>query len=446
MKGDKMIDLDLKPQRPTLVKGYDNELYALFRASPSNELQNQRSTIPLNISLVIDRSGSMGGRPIYEAIRSAEYVISRLRATDTISVVAYDSYASVIVPAQKCEDKNSIIAALREINVRGATDLHSGWLLGAEQVAINQSETSLNRVMLLSDGNANKGEISTDIISTRCGQLAEQGIITSTYGLGYGFNEDLMIKMARAGLGQTYYGETADDLLDPFQEEFSLLINTVAWNLKLKAQSPRYVELQLMNKLKAVSDSSDNWHLPDLAEGGDAWALFKLKVDDQQIQGPKVEVLRCNFSYDTKINGELVTKLEGPLVLSLDRVSPEAFSAVAEDEEVKKRIQEVLFANLQDRARQASLIGDWFTVEEILLEGKVIAANDEWLQKSIQDLEKFAHKRKSAEFAKSAGYSSDKLHRRLSSRSEIGDASYDYNTEMDKEAYLRRKISRGKKM
>ena len=134
------------------------------------------------------------------------------------------------------------------------------------------------------------------------------------------------------------------------------------------------------------------------------------------------------------------------MILSLDRVSPSAFSAIAEDEEVKKRCEEVIIANLQDRAREASLIGDWITVEEILLEGKNLAANNEWLQQSISDLENFARERKTAEFSKSAMYSSDKLHRRLSSKLELDEPSYSRDFEIQKKEYLRRKVSRGKKM
>ena len=70
---------------------------------------------------------------------------------------------------------------------------------------------------------------------------------TSTYGLGHNFNETLMIEMSSGGLGQGYYGETAEDLADPFKEEFELLLNTVATNLQLRAETPSIVDLELMN-------------------------------------------------------------------------------------------------------------------------------------------------------------------------------------------------------
>ena len=114
-----------------------------------------------------------------------------------------------------------------------------------------------------------------------------------------------------------------------------------------------------------------------------AWALFKLKVRDPENGGQKIEVLRCNLSFETKIDGAVQTKTVGPLKLILDRLSPNAFNAIAEDEEVKRRVDELMVANLQERAREASLQGDWNRVEQIIMQGKKIAGDNEWLQNSF---------------------------------------------------------------
>ena len=113
------------------------------------------------------------------------------------------------------------------------TDLHAGWLLGAEEVARYRTDRSINRVLLLSDGMANKGLTNSLEISNQCSELAETGVTTSTYGLGEDFNEQLMVDLGRAGRGQSYYGQTVEDLEDPFREEFDLLSNIMATNLKI---------------------------------------------------------------------------------------------------------------------------------------------------------------------------------------------------------------------
>ena len=440
-----MINLEIKPQRPAIIKGFDNEIYALVKASGA--LENQESvSLPLNLAIVIDRSGSMDGAPLEEAKKSANFIVNKLRPVDRIAIVAYDHMAEVIVPSQKVTNKSAINEMINAVVSGGTTDLHQGWLAGAEEVGRNKTPNSLNRVMLLSDGNANAGETSSDVISTQCGKLAEEGIITSTYGLGFDFNESLMINMARTGLGQSYYGETADDLLDPFQEEFDLLINTIAWNLKLSAETPSFVECSLVNKFKRAEETQECWHLSDLAEDGDAWALFKLKVRDPENGGQKIEVLRCNLSFETKIDGAVQNKTVGPVKLILDRLSPNAFNAIAEDEEVKRRVDELMVANLQERAREASLQGDWNRVEQIIMQGKKFAGDNEWLQNSLIELEVYAKRRQRDEFSKEAFYSSDKMNRRLSSHLEMSSEAYDISNELDKKAYLRRKLARGKRM
>ena len=72
------------------------------------------------------------------------------------------------------------------------------------KVARHKTATSLNRVLLLSDGNANVGLQDVDSIKSQCVQLADNEVTTSTYSLGHQFNERLMIGMADAGLGQGY--------------------------------------------------------------------------------------------------------------------------------------------------------------------------------------------------------------------------------------------------
>ena len=122
-------------------------------------------------------------------------------------------------------------------------------------------------------------------------------------------------------------------ILDPFQEEFDLLTNTIAWNLKLKAETPNFVDCKLVNKFKSAEETENSWHLSDLAEGGDAWALFKLCRDPRMEQ--KIEVLRCNLSLIQKLRRSS-SKLSRSVKLILDRLSPSAFNAIAENERSKR--------------------------------------------------------------------------------------------------------------
>lgn len=135
--------------------------------------------------------------------------------------------------------------------------------------------SGLKRVILLSDGQANQGLTDAAEIAIQCARWATHGVTTSTYGLGRNFNEELMIAMARAGGGSSYYGDTAEDLMEPFERELELLGNLCLRELRLAVQVPEGVEVQVLNDLPRTDGQ---WHLSDLAWGAEAWAVLRLKV------------------------------------------------------------------------------------------------------------------------------------------------------------------------
>jgi len=434
-----MLNLTITPQRPALLKGFDNEFFALLQVNAEEQLVGIERSKSLNLAIVIDRSGSMSGRPLEEAKACAIMMVEQMHSDDRIAIVTYHSEPELVVPSTPCANKQEIISRIRRVNSGGATALHAGWLLGSEEVAKNKTENSLNRVLLLSDGQANEGLTDIEQIKSQCAQLADAGVTTSTYGLGHHFNETLMIQMAGSGLGQGYYGETAEDLADPFREEFALLLNTIATNLKLKAETPGLVRLKLMNNFRKADNG---WAMPDIAAGGEGWALFKLAIKRDDIGECPLEVLRCVLSYIDKEGNQHTTE---PVKLILEPLSPNAFEAVTEDEKVKSRIAEMLVASYQQEAREAAQSGDWERVDRIVAQAKLTAKDDLWMQRSLSSLEKYSRQRQREQFSKEAMYSSDKMNKRLVAGDEMN-MSYSHASELRKAPYLRRKTERGKQM
>ena len=437
------ITLNLKPQRNALLRGFDNELYGLLELKHSDQGRQNIPNKSLNLSIVLDRSGSMAGQPLFEAKQAAIMMVNKMRASDQISVVAYDDRADLIVPTTTCDDKQAIVRAIQNIYEGSLTNLHGGWIMGAEQVALKKNVKSINRVLLLSDGNANVGLTDINELKDQCSRLAETNITTSTYGLGGSFNEELMVSIAGAGLGHSYYGQTSDDLMDPFNEEFETLLNTVATDLQVISEYPGYVDLELMNNYNVIENNPNQlrFKMLDLAENGEAWALFKIKINQEHIQNQRLEVLRCNVSFRNN-DGELVNK--GPAKIVLDPVNQNAFSQISEDEKVRLRITEINVARFQERAREAARVGDWALTEFFINEARREAKDNEWLNSVIDRLETYAKDRQSENFSKEALYSSDKMNKRLVSDDEIN-MNYSIDLESSKNAYLRRKVERGKR-
>ena len=435
-----MTDFTLATQRPALLKGFDNEFHILAKLKAPEQPEDTRERKPLNLSIVIDRSGSMSGQPLEEAKKCASMIVNSLKGTDRISVITYDNNADIIVSSTKAVHKTEILRAIEHIRSGGMTDLHSGWLLAAEQVARYKTENSINRVLLLSDGMANTGLTDQYEINSQCSELAETGVTTSTYGLGEHFNERLMVEMGRAGRGQSYYGQKVEDLEDPFREEFDLLSNTIASKLEIFVEYPDFVKLELLNN---YTGRDPLWKMPDLAYGGEAWALFKLTIKEGDLQrSGRVDILRSHISYED-INGE---RVQTPIrSIRLRPVNENAFGALVEDPVIRTRIQEVRAASLQDVAREAADRGDWGAVEVAIKQAEEEAINNAWIRENLKSLRRYAAIRERNAFSKEAMYSADKFRSRLSSSIE-NSRDYSVDEENIKPMYLRRKEERGKRM
>ena len=436
------ISLDVTPLRDALLEGHNNACLALVRvkAPAAPALQTRRKA--LNLALVIDRSGSMSGRPLEEAKRCVGMIIDRLGPQDRAAVVTYDSEVETVVPAQRVTDPAVFHRALAQVQSRGMTALFGGWLAGAEQAALGVNEDAISRVMLLSDGCANEGPNAIEDIGPHVATMAASGVSTSTCGLGNGFNEDLMMGMAKAGQGQGYYGDTAEDLLDPFTTEFELMRALCARKLRLSLQTPEGVKAKVLNEYTQEGDG--RWAMPDLAFGAEGWALVSLTVPARLCTpGATIDqLLQVTVSLDD-CQSNRTRVLDH--TLSLPTLPAGAFSALAEDARVKARAQELRAAELQLEARTAARRGRWDQVDQILRKAEQEAGENPWVAEGLKALRVHAEARRTEEFAKETVYKSRAMSSRLTSSDDV-EPRFSLKNEAEMPSYLRRKVEQGKRM
>lgn len=174
------------------------------------------SRLPVNLAFVIDRSGSMHGAKIGHAREAVIAGIRSLRETDRFSVVAFDDDVERVVPATPAtaEAREAAVAAVQRVHSRGSTDLHAGWQRGCEQVAESLASDAVGRCLLLTDGLANRGETDPDEIVRQCAGWRDRRVVTTTLGLGEGFDEDLLRRMSDAGGGNFQFIESAAQIVD----------------------------------------------------------------------------------------------------------------------------------------------------------------------------------------------------------------------------------------
>jgi Ca-activated chloride channel family protein len=428
----------LTPRRAGLVAGRDAAVEILVRIqAPDAPAGHGAERAPQALALVIDRSGSMEGRPLQEAKRCAEYVLGRLRPSDAVALVKFDNRVQRLWPAAPLGDGAAQRAAIAGIDTGGNTNLHGGWKEGADALA-DVPGLGLKRVILLSDGQANEGVTDTDEIAAQCAGWASRGISTSTYGLGNGFNEELMVAMARAGGGHHYYGDTADDLMEPFQQELELLGNLCLRDLRLKAAVPDGFAVEMVNQLP---DTAAGWRLPDLAWGAEAWAVLRVKGPAGAL--PPVGRLCTVLRVDVRAQGP-----EGDAValeragLSFPVLTPAAFDDLADDELVTRRLTELSAAEALMAMRRAAAANDWPRVDTLLAAARRQFAGNAWVAAVLETMRSIADSRERERAMKEMMYSSGKLRSRLAAK----DESLQFCVADDETvpAYLRRKRAQGK--
>jgi Ca-activated chloride channel family protein len=215
MKADFVLDYDL------IAVEHAEQVYLLARiqADPPPDTGDRH---PLNLSLVLDRSGSMQGAKLEYIQQAAQFLVQRLGATDRLSIVSYNDYVAVEVPAQPVIEKDRINEVIGKLFASGMTNLSGGWLQGCQSVAENAAEGQVNRAAAL-DGLANRGVTDLRQLEAMARQKRAEGITTTTMGVGLDFNEDLLTRMAKEGGGAFYFIDNPDQAPAIFERVKGLL-------------------------------------------------------------------------------------------------------------------------------------------------------------------------------------------------------------------------------
>ncbi|MFZ9202082.1 MAG: vWA domain-containing protein [Opitutales bacterium] len=335
------LKLDILTLKPGLPSGQALKTKVLVRVvapeqtdSPINQEQTQRA--PIDLAVVIDRSGSMTGEPLDAAIGCAEKLIQSLRSDDRVAIVTFDSEVNVVQPLIALTEREVLCAKLRQIQAGGNTALFAGWQEGARQIAPFTTANRISRVILLTDGQANNGLTDPEAIAEKVAELARAGVTTSTVGLGGKFNETLLTKIADAGEGQAHYGQTPEDLEDGFAEEFQILNRARLRKLTLRVSGGRGV---VANILRRDGSRGDSAKLGTLPHGAALDAIVQLEIGAERHAGGLLSATVDALD----VAGNPVTL--GPVVLSLPELNSAELEALPGNPAIAAAISESDFAD-----------------------------------------------------------------------------------------------------
>ncbi|HET6280172.1 MAG TPA: VWA domain-containing protein [Polyangia bacterium] len=185
---------------------------------------------PLNIALVLDRSGSMAGDPFRNMLLAAESFVGQLRDGDRLAVVAFSDAVYEAVPPMVMNGGNRLlaVAGIRALRDGGATFFSGGMLAGLAEVFSAFQAWQVNQVVLFSDGQPNIGITSATELSRIGTRAAERGVSVTTIGFGEGHDELLMQSIADASGGNYYYVDSPNDMPQIFQREAGAILRSAA--------------------------------------------------------------------------------------------------------------------------------------------------------------------------------------------------------------------------
>jgi Ca-activated chloride channel family protein len=199
---------------------------------------------PMNLAVVLDRSGSMADEGKMEFARAALMtLIDQLDSEDILSIVVYDDVVDVLRSACRVDDKARIKRLVSKIYPRNSTNLGGGMMAGLKQAEENVGREYVNRVILISDGLANRGITDPDELNRIARRYRARSISLTTMGVGLAYNENLMVGLAEHGGGNYYFIESPSSLASLMHSELHTLSRVIAQDATIELIPGRSVEV-----------------------------------------------------------------------------------------------------------------------------------------------------------------------------------------------------------
>ena len=203
---------------------------------------------PLDVVLVLDKSGSMSGEPIESVKAATAHLLRLVGPTDRVGVVAFDDTVELVLSLDH-HPADAAIARVNAVDGGGMTNLSGGWLKGLEMLEASPRPDALRRIVILTDGHANVGETNPDRLAGIAGSARGRNITTSTIGFGDGYDERLLSVLADTGSGNDYWCAGPDQAPQIFNDEFEGLASVVAQNVSVELRpSAGVIGMRVLNE------------------------------------------------------------------------------------------------------------------------------------------------------------------------------------------------------
>ena len=355
------VTLRVTPERDFIYRLGPREVIVQVEIEARRSDDTRRS--PMNLCVVLDRSGSMEGAKIEKARQAAAMAVDKLGDDDIFSLVTYDSETDLLIPPERVggtDHREDLKARIHRIQPGGSTALHAGVVLGAKQVRRFFEKERVNRVILLSDGLANVGPSSTSELAHLGRELRGEGIAVSTVGLGDDYNEDLMTALAEASNANYYYVKDAEKLPSIFAQELGAARSLLARSITIRIEAPDGIHLKEIIGRPEIEchDRTAEIRMPELFGSEKRRFLVRCIADTKTAD--KVEAATVELNYTTLSGGNAPAQKQAAKIAFTDdekksdsSVQPEV---VREYSVVQNRLAKEMAVKLADEGKSKDAV------------------------------------------------------------------------------------------
>ena len=369
MSTEKRVTITARWDNAYVPAGIASRRSLLLEIKAPPRLENRPQRPPINLALVIDRSGSMRGDRIEAAKAAAASIAAALTEADRLSVIIFDNLVELLLDGQVMDraGQRHADAAIARISTRGSTNLSAGWFEGARCVAnvLERADFAQGHVLVLSDGCANHGLLDPVELLKHAQELAGRGIKTSAVGIGASYSPLQLDALAEGGQGRLHDAETADDIIDVVLGELGDLHAITARDVTLSLYHPVLAQLDFLTRT-SVQHSEGHYRLSLGDIVADGVRPVAVRVELPMLQEGEQVVFELALSWRTAMDGSGRHGLDHRTELQV--VPRDRADAAEVNLEVVESVADIWEATLADRAMQHNERRDFALATEIYVD------------------------------------------------------------------------------
>jgi Ca-activated chloride channel homolog len=376
-----VLTLHADPGNHYVRANVDGRIPVLFTAKSSKGTVGVRS--PLNICICLDRSGSMEGEPLEYAKRACDHVVDILEPNDTLAIVTFSDQADIVMPARRVVNKAVIKDYVHRIMVGNTTNVYDGLSAASQQVLSAKTDVTLNRILLLTDGEPTAGTKDFSTIIRLVSDSKHRGITVTALGFGPDYNEELVAAIARRSGGNYYYISRPELLPEMFRRELEGMMKTVARNVVLQVSVPRDIDVHRVygKEFRKSGERSFEVLLPDAESGCDLSSIWEFNVAEHR--GGTYRFLRAELAYDECLSGrrtggliDVEIEFSNDAALIAANVNPQVMSEL-EVAKATRNLDRTLMSSKTQALDTKTILSDMYRTQTLLMQHGKIAAADQ---------------------------------------------------------------------